>query len=81
MGKTSTFSFAGQEAPLVAACTADDPLRSNSEAAKFLGVSAGTLEVWRSTKRYVIPYIKVGRLVKYRQSALDAFLEQRTVEG
>ncbi|MXS84172.1 DNA-binding protein, partial [Nitrosomonas oligotropha] len=25
-----------------------------------------------------IPYIKVGRLVRYRKSALDAFLDLRT---
>jgi excisionase family DNA binding protein len=48
-------------------------------AAEYLGVTVATLEVWRSTKRYNIPYIKVGRLVKYRKSALDAFLESRTV--
>jgi len=48
-------------------------------AAEYLGVTVSTLEVWRSTKRYKIPYIKVGRLVKYRKSALDAFLESRTV--
>lgn len=49
------------------------------QAAEYLGVSPGTLEVWRSTKRYPLPFIKVGRLVKYRQSDLDAFLESRTV--
>ncbi|OAI12973.1 excisionase [Methylomonas koyamae] len=50
----------------------------NAAAAEYLGISTGTLDVWRSTKRYAIPFIKVGRLVKYRQSALDAFLESRT---
>lgn len=55
-----------------------DPLHSNESAANYLEISPGTLDVWRSTKRYAIPYIKVGRLVKYRQSALDAFLESRT---
>lgn len=54
-------------------------LLSPQRAAEYLGVSVNTLEVWRSTKRYNIPYVKVGRLVKYRQSALDAFLESRTV--
>ncbi|WP_031429853.1 helix-turn-helix domain-containing protein [Methylomicrobium agile] len=49
------------------------------QAADYLGVKVSTLEVWRSTKRYNIPYVKVGRLVKYRQSDLDAFLESRTV--
>jgi excisionase family DNA binding protein len=49
------------------------------QAAEYLGVSVGTLEVWRCTKRYPLPFIKVGRLVKYRKSDLDAFLESRTV--
>lgn len=54
---------------------------NNYEAAKYLGVSPGTLEVWRATKRYGIPYIKVGRLIQYRKSDLDAFLAERTVGG
>ncbi|ATG89707.1 helix-turn-helix transcriptional regulator [Methylomonas koyamae] len=57
-----------------------DELLSNKEAADYIGVAPGTLEVWRCTKRYHIPHIKLGnRLVKYRKSALDAFLESRTV--
>lgn len=54
-------------------------LLSNDQAAEYIGVTPRTLEVWRCTKRHSIPYIKVGRLVKYRKSALDAFLEQRTI--
>lgn len=54
-------------------------LLSPQQAAEYLGVSVNTLEVWRSTKRYNIPFIKVGRLVKYRKTALDAFLESRTI--
>lgn len=48
-------------------------------AASYIGVMPGTLEVWRCVKRHGIPHIKVGRLVKYRQSDLDAWLESRTV--
>ena len=58
--------------------TTCDLLRNNVEAAKILGVQPNTLDIWRSTKRYPLPYIKVGRLVRYRQSALDAFLNSRT---
>lgn len=57
----------------------NDPIFNNADAAEYIGVTPRTLEVWRSTKRHVIPYIKVGRLVKYRKSALDAFLEQQTI--
>lgn len=54
-------------------------LFSNDQAAAYIGVTPRTLEVWRCTKRHPIPFIKVGRLVKYRKSALDAFLEQSTI--
>lgn len=55
-------------------------LLSNDEAAEVLGVDRKTLPVWRSTKRYNLPYIKVGRLVKYRLEDLEAFLNQRTIK-
>jgi excisionase family DNA binding protein len=54
-------------------------LLNNTQAAEYLGVTPSTLEVWRSTKRYVIPYVKVGRLIRYRLSALEAFIQSRTV--
>lgn len=51
-----------------------DPLLKPAQAAAMLAVEVGTLEVWRSTKRYPIPYVKVGRSVRYRLSAINAFL-------
>jgi hypothetical protein len=54
-------------------------LLSNDEAAAHLGVTPRTLEVWRCKKRYPIQYIKVGRLVKYREDVLDAWLLSNTV--
>lgn len=56
-----------------------DPLLTEAQAAEFLGVKPASLQVWRSTKRYQLAYIKVGRLVRYRQSALQAFLASREV--
>lgn len=56
-----------------------DKLLSRQQAAEFLGVTKGTLEVWACTKRYNLPYVKVGKLVKYRQSDLIKFLDGRTV--
>lgn len=58
-----------------------DPLLTPPEASAYIGVTENTLSVWRCVGRYAIPYIKCGRLVKYRKSALDAFLERRTVGG
>ena len=45
-------------------------------AAEFLGVKAHTLAVWATTNKYKLPYVKIGRLVKYRISDLEAFVEQ-----
>lgn len=55
-----------------------DPLLTPPEAAAYIGVTENTLSVWRCVGRYNIPFIKVGRLVKYRKSALDNFLNSRT---
>jgi len=56
-----------------------DPLLTETQAAEILGVKPTTLQVWRSTRRYQLPYIKAGRLVRYRQSAVEAFISSRTV--
>lgn len=50
----------------------------DKQAADALGVKATTLAVWRSTGRYNLPFLKVGRLVKYRVSDLAEFLVRRT---
>lgn len=54
---------------------------SPATAAEYLGIKESTLAIWRCTRRYKLPYIKVGRLVQYRKSDLDAFLLSRIVEG
>jgi len=52
----------------------------DKQAAVALGIKASTLSVWRSTGRYNLPYLKVGRLVRYRLSDLAEFLARRTSE-
>jgi excisionase family DNA binding protein len=52
---------------------------SPDAAAAYLGIKVTTLAMWRSTKRYPLRYVKVGRYVRYRKSDLDAFLDKRTV--
>jgi excisionase family DNA binding protein len=59
--------------------TIQSQLLTRKEAAKYIGVEPETLQNWACTKRYNLTYIKVGRLVKYRQADLDAFLSKRTV--
>lgn len=57
----------------------EDELLTTADAARVLDVTPGTLEVWRATKRYPLPYVKIGRSVKYRRSDVLAFIQSRTV--
>ena len=54
------------------------PYLDDKQAAAAIGVKPGTLSVWRSTGRYNLPYIKVGRLVRYRPRVLAEFMVRRT---
>ncbi len=45
------------------------------EAGELLNVRPETLAVWRSTKRYAIPYVKIGSRVFYRQEDIDNFIK------
>lgn len=57
--------------------TTFEPLIDRKTAAKYLGVSPGTLAVWDCTKRYDLKPIKIGRSVRYRRSSLDQLLERQ----
>ncbi len=46
--------------------------------AAYLGVQVSTVYAWVHSRQ--IPYYKVGRLVKFRKSEIDQWLEQRKVE-
>lgn len=65
----------------MATATQDDRLLTQAEAAEILSVAAQTLSVWRSSKRYDLPYSKIGRNVRYRHSDVLAFIESRMVNG
>jgi len=54
-----------------------DTLLDDAQAAAALGLKPSTLGVWRSTGRYALPYVKVGRLVRYTAGDLAAWLEKR----
>ncbi|VVP18932.1 hypothetical protein PS870_03718 [Pseudomonas fluorescens] len=45
------------------------------QAALNLGVSIRTLAAWRSTGRHALPYVKMGRLVRYRPQDIAAWLQ------
>lgn len=49
-----------------------------AEVANILGVTEGTLAVWRCTKRYYLPFVKIGRKIFYRSEDVQSFVESRT---
>ncbi|MFG0333746.1 MAG: hypothetical protein ACF8TS_10320 [Maioricimonas sp. JB049] len=42
-------------------------------------VQPRTLDTWRTTKRYPLPYVKIGGRVMYREADLQEFIRSRTV--
>ena len=54
-----------------------DSLAPPKSVAKNLNVTVGTLQVWRSTGRYDLPYIKIGGKVMYRISDVNQVIESR----
>lgn len=52
-------------------------LLTPAQTAELLGISVETLAVWRCKKRYNLPYVKVGRSVKYRETDVHQFIESR----
>jgi hypothetical protein len=72
--------------PSVVSCPTPDakvscPTTDAKGAADYLGFAEQTLAVWRSTNRYPLPFIRVGRSIRYRLSDLEKFLERGTVGG
>lgn len=63
------------------ATTSPPRLLTRTEAAEYLGLAKSTLEVWACTKRYDLPFIKVGRAVRYRVADLELFIERNTIGG
>lgn len=55
-----------------------EELLDTAAAAEFLGLSATTLQIWRSVGRYDLRFVKLGRAVRYRKSDLEAWLQSRT---
>ena len=50
---------------------------TEGQASIVLGVKATTLGNWRCTGRYNLPFIKTGRLVRYRVADLAAWIAKR----
>ena len=56
-----------------------DKLLTPEQVANILGVSVNTLNVWRCTKRYNLPYIKPGRCERYRNEDVQRFIKEREI--
>lgn len=54
-----------------------EPLWDQEETALDLNISPRTLERWRQTGEVLLPYIKVGRAVRYRPEDVRAFKERQ----
>jgi hypothetical protein len=56
------------------------PLLKDKEAARILDVRPNTLAYWRATKKVNLPYIVLSSgAIRYKLSAIEKFLEERTV--
>ena len=56
----------------------ESDLLTREQAAAYLGIAAQTLSIWKWAKRYDLPFVKIGRLVKYKRSDLDAFIRRHS---
>lgn len=57
------------------------PLLRPEVVARMLDVNEGTLAVWRTTRRYPLPWVKVGRVIRYKMEDVQNFIRLRTNEG
>lgn len=57
----------------------NNKLLTPTQVSNLLGVTVGTLQVWRSNRRYPLEFVKIGSRVMYRESAILEFIESRAV--
>lgn len=53
-------------------------LMTRFQAAAYISVRPQTLACWATTGRHNLPFVRVGRSVRYRKSDLDAWMAART---
>ncbi len=56
-----------------------DKLMTAKQVSDYLGVAKLTLQNWRTTGIPVLPFIKIGRVVRYSEIAVIKFLEGNTM--
>ena len=55
----------------------DSPVMDTPEAAAYVGLAETTLETDRCTGRMGIPFLRLGRRIKYRRADLDTWLAKK----
>ena len=53
-------------------------LLTRKQVADYLGIAAGTLANWASAKRLHLPFVRVGRAIRYREADVAQFVAERT---
>jgi excisionase family DNA binding protein len=69
--------FPSARAPQLALRSSTGDLLTRKEAAAYLGVAVKTLAMWKWSGRHGLPFVQIGRLVRYRKTDLDTFITQR----
>lgn len=54
-------------------------LLTPAEVAEMLGIKVQTLTAWRCRGSQELEFIRVGRCIRYRAEAIEAYLEKQTV--
>lgn len=57
----------------------NDTLLCPKEVANLLGISIQTLANWRVEKPTPIPYVKVGKSIRYRLSEVNKYIVKKTI--
>jgi hypothetical protein len=55
-------------------------LLSPDETAARLRCTVASLAVWRSKRRYNLPFVRIGNRIFYRQSTLERFIRERETD-
>ena len=56
-------------------------LIKEAAAAKILGLSVATIRTYRSTRRVIIPFVKIGKSCRYDPKVLEKYIQEHTVGG
>ena len=56
--------------------TFNTSLMDQKTAATYLGTTVASLNTWRATGKYKIPYVRWGHNISYRKEDLDAWIAE-----